>query len=64
MPSILEDGEVAQQRDYPDDDHDDAHDLFSAAVDRQQVDEIKDEYDDDECDENADENRHEMPRDE
>jgi hypothetical protein len=55
MQAILEDSEVAQQRNYADDNHDNTHDLFGAAVDRQQVDEIKDENDDDERDQNADE---------
>jgi hypothetical protein len=59
MSAILEDGKVSQQRDYTDDDHNDAYDLLGATINRQQVDEIKDENDDDECDQNADKDRHE-----
>jgi hypothetical protein len=55
MPVTLEDGKVLQQRNYADDDHDDAHNLLGATVDRQQIHEIKDENDDDKRDENADE---------
>src|SRR5271155_4157300 len=54
--------EVAQQRENADDDHDHAHDLLGAAVDRQHVDEIKDENDDDKGNQDADEHRHESPR--
>jgi hypothetical protein len=64
MWAILEDREVPQQRYYADNDDDNAHDLFGAAVDRQHVDEVEDENDDDECDQNADEDCHEMPLDE
>src|SRR5215475_7746223 len=59
---ILEDREVAQQGQDADDDHDHAHDLLGAAVDRQHVDEVKHENDDDERDQGADEERHAIPR--
>jgi hypothetical protein len=61
MPG-LKDREVTQQRQDADYDHDDAHDLFGAAVDRQHVDEIEDEDDDKKGDQDADEDRHENPR--
>jgi hypothetical protein len=59
MPVTLEDGKVLQQRNYADDDHDSAHNLLGATVDRQQIHEIKDENDDDKRNENADKERHE-----
>src|ERR1700722_14264867 len=59
---VLEDREITQQGQDTDNDHDDAHDLFGAAVDRQHVDEIEDQDDDQKRDQNADEDRHENPR--
>src|SRR6476660_9861309 len=55
------DAEVFHQRQDPDDDDDDAHDLLGASVDRQHVDEIENENDDQEGNENADENGHDRP---
>ena len=42
----LEDREIFQQRDHAENDHDHAHDLFGAAVDRQHIDEIEHQDDD------------------
>jgi hypothetical protein len=47
--------DVFQQRDHAEHDHDDAADLFGAAVERQQVDEIEDQDNDEKRDEYADE---------
>src|SRR3954452_18393485 len=38
--------DVLQERNHPEDDHDNPRDLFGAAVQRQQVDQIKDENND------------------
>jgi hypothetical protein len=51
-------GEVFQQRNDANDDHNDAHDLPGAAIDRQHVDEIKHQNDDQEGDEHADDDVH------
>jgi hypothetical protein len=59
---VLEDREITQQRYDADDDYDDAHDLFGAAVNRQHVDEIEDKNDDQKGDQNTDEDGHENPR--
>jgi hypothetical protein len=49
----LEHRDVFQQRDYAEDNDDDARDLLGAAVERQQVDQIQDENDDEKRDEYA-----------
>ena len=49
--------DVFQEREDPEDDHDDAADLLGAAVDRQHVDQIEDEDDDEEGDKRTDEKR-------
>ena len=46
--------QIFQQRQYADDDDDDAHDLFGAAIDRQHVDEVKHQDDDKKRDQKAD----------
>ncbi len=53
-PDRSEDREIFQQRQHADDDDDDAHDLFGAAVDRQHVDEIEHQNDDKKRNQNAD----------
>jgi hypothetical protein len=58
----LEDGEIAQQRKNADNDDDNAHDLFGAAVDRQHIDKIKDQNDDKKGDQDTDEDGHANPR--
>ena len=58
--AILEDRQVPQQRDYADNNHDYADDLLGAAVDRQQVDEVKHQNNDDKRDQDTDENVHEI----
>jgi hypothetical protein len=53
--------QIAEQRQHANDDHDDAHDLLGAAVDRQHVDEIKHKQNDHEGDERSNENVHANP---
>src|SRR4051794_22551958 len=45
-PRRSDDGDVFQQRDHADDDHDDARDLLGAAIQRQQVDQVRNQNDD------------------
>jgi hypothetical protein len=46
--------DVSQQRDHAEDDDNDTANLFGAAVNRQQVDEVENENNDEKCDEYAD----------
>jgi hypothetical protein len=59
---ISEIHEIAEQRQHADDDDDDAHDLLSAAINRQHIDQIKDEKNNDERNECSDEDVHANPR--
>ena len=54
----LEHRKIFQQRNYADNDHDHAHDLFGAAVDRQHVDELEHQDDDKEGDDHTNEDVH------
>jgi hypothetical protein len=51
-------GQVPQYRKNADDDDDDPHDLFHAAVERELVDEIEQQNDDQKDDQDADQKRH------
>jgi hypothetical protein len=46
--------DVFQQGDHAEDDDDDPYNLFGAAIERQQVDQIKNENDDEKCDQCTD----------
>src|SRR5690606_3538120 len=51
-------GEIAQQRDDPDNDDDELDDLLGAPVDRQARDQIEHQYDNQECNKQADQDGH------
>jgi hypothetical protein len=51
----LEYGEIFQQRNDADDDHDNTRDLFGTAVERQHIDQIQNENNDKKRDQNTDE---------
>lgn len=54
----LEHRKILQQRNHPENDHDDANDLSGAGVERQHIDEIKYQNDNEEGDDYADEDVH------
>jgi hypothetical protein len=51
--------DIFEQRDHPENDHDDAHDLLGAPVERQQIDQIKDQDNDQKSNEYT--YKHEIP---
>src|SRR5262249_17917129 len=57
----LVNGQIFQEREHTDDDHDHAHDLLGPTVDRQHIDQIKHENNDKERYENTDQNAHDCP---
>ena len=48
---LLKHRDIFEQRNHAEDNHDDAHDLFGAATERQQIDEIQNQNNDQKSDE-------------